>query len=74
MRELEKDIYKNVETVRSGNLSEMFKLAASVKQRKPTVITLEKSDAAPLLGGFSQYSHRGVGGLEQQYDSVLKGG
>ena len=32
-----------------------------------------KSDAAPLLGGFSQYSHRGVGGLEQQYDSVLRG-
>lgn len=32
-----------------------------------------KSDAAPLLGGFSQYSHRGVGGLEQQYDSILRG-
>jgi len=32
-----------------------------------------KSDAAPLLGGFSQYSHRGVGGIEQQYDSVLRG-
>ena len=33
-----------------------------------------KSDAAPLLGGFSRYSHRGVGGLEQQYDSVLRRG
>ncbi len=32
-----------------------------------------KSDAGPLLGGFSQYSHRGVGGLEQQYDPILRG-
>ncbi len=32
-----------------------------------------KSDAAPLLGGFSNHSHRGVSGIEQQYDKTLRG-
>ena len=62
-----------METVRSGNLLGMYE-ACGISQTEETYrYYTGKSDAAPLLGGFSQYSHRGVGGLEQQYDSVLRG-
>ena len=71
MREL-KDIYKSGD--RDFRKSFRDVRARGISQTEETYrYYTGKSDAAPLLGGFSQYSHRGVGGLEQQYDSVLRG-
>ena len=33
-----------------------------------------RREAAPLLGGVKEQNHRGAGGLEYQYDSILRGG
>jgi cell division protein FtsI (penicillin-binding protein 3) len=51
-----------------------YALYSITSQQKHYRYYTGRTEGAPLLGGVKVQNHRGAGGLEYQYDSILRGG